>query len=399
MTRNEMWFGICSCFGACHLEIEHILQVMGEPSALYGKEREKMLTALTEGTAKTGRRPILLPKQAEALRRCTQEETIRQEMEKLTQKGIRFISIDDPAYPKRLTILKDAPFGLYVKGNLPSEEPTCGMVGARACSAYGRAMSERFAVYLAKEQVQIISGMALGIDGMCSRGALKAGGKTFVVLGSGVDVIYPKENTDLYYEILMKGGGIISEYPPGTAPLAWQFPYRNRLIAALSDLLLVMEARKRSGTLSTVACALDLGKDVYALPGRITDPLSESCNLLIREGAGMLTTPEEIAQILRGGVQNGGVPSGTVPSGGVPSGTVPSGGVPEENGGAESRLEGPAEAAARQLYLALEWEAKSLEEICRKAGMKAQEAASLITLLVLDGWAKEAAPGYYEKAR
>lgn len=388
MTRNEMWFGICSCFGACHLEIERILQVMGEPSALYGKEREKMLTALTEGTAKTGRRPILLPKQAEALRRCTQEETICQEMEKLTQKGIRFISIDDPAYPKRLTILKDAPFGLYVKGNLPSEEPTCGMVGARACSAYGRAMSERFAVYLAKEQVQIISGMALGIDGMCSRGALKAGGKTFVVLGSGVDVIYPKENTDLYYEILMKGGGIISEYPPGTAPLAWQFPYRNRLIAALSDLLLVMEARKRSGTLSTVACALDLGKDVYALPGRITDPLSESCNLLIREGAGMLTTPEEIANILHGGQpeKNARQPEKNA-------------GQPKENGGAESRLEGPAEAAARQLYLALEWEAKSLEEICRKASMKAQEAASLITLLVLDGWAKEAAPGYYEKAR
>ena len=372
MTRNEMWFGICSCVGIYRSDIGRILQVIGEPSVLYGNERRKMIAALTEGAARTGGRPVLSTEQKAALLRGTEEETVRREMEKLAKKGIRFISIDDPEYPERLMILKDAPFGIYVKGNLPSEDATCGMVGARACSAYGRAMSERFAAYLAREQVQIISGMALGIDGMCSRSALGAGGKTFVVLGSGVDVVYPKENTDLYYEILMKGGGIISEYPPGTAPIAWQFPHRNRLIAALSDLLLVIEARKQSGTLSTVGYALELGKDVYALPGRITDPLSESCNLLIREGAGMLTTPEEVLQIIYGR-------------------------MPE--GRKQKAEELPKEPAARRLFMALEWEAKSLEEICQKAGMKAEEAAGLITLLVLDGWAREASLGYYEKAR
>ena len=237
-------------------------------------------------------------------------------------------------------------------------------------------MSEKFAAVLARGKVQIISGMALGIDAICSRSALSAGGKTFVVLGGGVDVIYPKENTDLYYEILMKGGGILSEYPPGTPSLAWQFPHRNRLIAALSDLLLVMEARKQSGTLSTVGYALDMGKDVYALPGRVTDPLSESCNLLIREGAGMLTTPEEVLSLLTGDLKGNDAE------------------VQREQQGNNKEFSDPA---ANKLYAALDWDAKSLEEIAQKAQMKAEEAAFLITFFVLEGLAKEVSPGYYVK--
>lgn len=376
MTKEEMWFGICSCKGICRREIARIMQVIGEPDALYGKDRKKWIAALTEGAAASGGRPLLTADQGQELLLRTQEDMLLPAMEQMAQRGIKFISMDAPDYPERLRILKDAPFGIYVKGNLPSDAPTCGMVGARACSAYGKAMSERFASTLARAGVQIISGMALGIDGMCSSSAMSAGGRTFVVLGSGVDVIYPRENTTLYYEILMRGGGIISEYPPGTVPLAWQFPHRNRLIAALSDLLLVMEARKQSGTLSTVGYALDLGKDVFALPGRITDPLSESCNQLIREGAGMLTRPEDVLSVLTGKGHEV---------------------LSREN--EERKMTGPSEPAARRLYQAMEWESKSLEEICRKAEMKAEEAAGTITLLVLDGWAKESAPGYYEKTR
>lgn len=120
-----------------------------------------------------------------------------------------------------------------------------------------------------------------------------------MVLGCGVDVIYPSENVDLYDAILNSGGGIISEYPPGTKPYAWQFPNRNRLISALSDCILVMEARKRSGTLTTVSQALDQGKDIFALPGRTTDSLSASCNQLISEGAGLLSTPEVLLEFLK----------------------------------------------------------------------------------------------------
>ena len=368
MTREEMWFGLCSCKGIYRVDIARILKEVGDIRDLYGKNGKEHIKALAEGSKKTNGRCVLLPEQASELLKSVQKEEIHRRMEKNEERGIRFISIDSPEYPQRLNILKDAPYGIYVKGALPSEAPTCGMVGARGCSAYGRSMSEKFASVLAKGKLQIISGMALGIDGVCSRSALAAGGSTFVVLGSGVDVIYPKENTDLYYEILMRGGGILSEYPPGTPPIAWQFPHRNRLIAALSDLLLVMEARKQSGTLSTVGYALDMGKDVYALPGRVTDPLSESCNLLIREGAGMLTSPEEVLSLLTGNLCK------------------------------EEKVEPhPSDPAARSLFTVLDWEAKSLEEIAQKAQMKAEEAAGLITFLVLDGWAKEISPGYYVK--
>lgn len=370
MTIKEMWFGICSCPGIYEADIDRIIEAVGDISKLYGKKGRDIIAALSKGSRKRNGKSVLSPQQAENLLKATQEDEILRKMEDYEKRGIRFIPMGSPEYPKRFLNLRDAPAGIYVKGSLPSEQPTCGMVGARGCTAYGRAMSEKYAGVLAKGGIQIISGMALGIDGACSRSALAAGGSTFVVLGSGVDVIYPKENTDLYYEILMKGGGIISEYPPGTAPLAWQFPHRNRLIAALSDLLLVMEARKKSGTLSTVGYALDLGKDVYALPGRVTDPLSESCNQLIREGAGMLFSPEEVISVLT------------------------------RNKIEMRDLEWmPSDPDALLLYVSMDWEAKSLEEIAQKAQMKAENAAGLITFLVLDGWAKEVSPGYYAKTR
>ena len=376
MTREEMWFGLCSCQGIYRTDIERILKTVEDISNLYGKNKNRFLSELAEGSKRTNGQSVISHEQAQELRKRTEIDEIRRLMELNEKRGIRFLSIDSADYPKRLLILKDAPYGIYVKGAVPSEEPTCGMVGARACSAYGRSMSEKFAAVLARGKVQIISGMALGIDAICSRSALSAGGKTFVVLGGGVDVIYPKENTDLYYEILMKGGGILSEYPPGTPSLAWQFPHRNRLIAALSDLLLVMEARKQSGTLSTVGFALDMGKDVYALPGRVTDPLSESCNLLIREGAGMLTTPEEVLSLLTGN-QNGK--------------------ASEDQREQQGQKTGSSDPEIDQLYEALDWDAKSLEEIAQKAQIKAERAAFLITFFVLEGLAKEVSPGYYVK--
>ena len=376
MTREEMWFGLCSCQGIYRTDIERILKAVEDISNLYGKNKSRVISELAQGSKRTNGQGVITIEQAQELRKRTEQDEISRLMELNEKRGIRFLSMDAADYPKRLLVLKDAPYGIYVKGAVPSDGPTCGMVGARGCSAYGRSMSEKFAAYLAKGKVQIISGMALGIDAVCSRSALAAGGKTFVVLGGGVDVIYPKENTDLYYEILMKGGGVLSEYPPGTPSLAWQFPHRNRLIAALSDLLLVMEARKQSGTLTTVGYALDMGKDVYALPGRVTDPLSESCNLLIREGAGMLSSPEEVLSLLTGRSDE----------------------ISKE--GKSSRESQKAEFSdpkAESLYAALDWDARSLEEIAQKAQMKAEETASLITYLVLDGWAKEVSPGYYVK--
>ena len=208
--------------------------------------------------------------------------------------GIRFICIDDDGYPAGLRDIADPPYALWYRGELPGAGQLCvGIIGARSCSDYGRRSAEYFGRELAKAGVDVISGMAAGIDGLSQAACLEAGGKSYGILGSGPDVIYPRSNGRLYQD-LIKNGGVISEYIPGTAAIASNFPRRNRIISALSDVLLVIEAREKSGTFITVNFALEQGCDVYALPGRIDDPLSAGCNRLIREGAGVACSVEDV---------------------------------------------------------------------------------------------------------
>ncbi len=240
------------------------------------------------------------PKAAEILRRgrrdCSPERLARN----LQEKRIHFVWAGDPEFPRRLRNIPDPPFALYYRGRLPQEEGTSvGIVGARMASPYGREQARRFAVELAQGGIQIISGMAHGVDGIAGRGALEVSDASFAVLGCGVDICYPKENRDLY-EALCERGGVISEYRPGTEPEARLFPPRNRIISALSDALLVVEARERSGTLITVDCALEQGKDVFAVPGRICDARSTGCNELIRQGAGIAVSPKALLEELTG---------------------------------------------------------------------------------------------------
>lgn len=216
--------------------------------------------------------------------------------EKLTGKGINFTYYGAKDFPEKLRLIPDPPFGLFYLGSLPRQDrPSIAVIGARQCSEYGRCMAEYFARSMANTGVQIISGMAMGIDGISQKAALKAGGKTFGILGCGVDVIYPLSNERLYYEMIQNGGAI-SESVPGTEPKAGLFPQRNRIISALSDVVLVVEAREKSGTFITVDTALEQGREVYTIPGRCTDDLSVGCNRLIRQGAGAAIRPEDILE-------------------------------------------------------------------------------------------------------
>ncbi len=197
----------------------------------------------------------------------------------------------EEGYPKRLQNLSGAPKQLFYYGELPKEDqPTAAVIGARDCSEYGIAVTKKLGETLGRNGIQVISGMARGIDGIAQRAALQAGGTSYGVLGSGADICYPNSNRGLYEELKQKGG-IISEYEPGMPPLAQNFPPRNRIVSGLADVLIVVEAREKSGTLITVDMALEQGKDVYVVPGRITDRLSDGCNRLIRMGAGVLTDP------------------------------------------------------------------------------------------------------------
>ena len=178
-------------------------------------------------------------------------------------------------------------------------EPAAAIIGARLASGYGREQARRFGRQIGARGISVISGMARGIDGIAQKAALDAGGRSYAVLGCGVDICYPEENRELY-ERLQQQGGVLSEYPPGMQPIAKLFPPRNRIISGLSDLVLVIEARKRSGTLITVDMALEQGREVYALPGRVSDSLSDGCNRLIRQGAGPATCPQDILEYFFG---------------------------------------------------------------------------------------------------
>lgn len=212
----------------------------------------------------------------------------------LAARGIQFISEMDEEYPERLRSLADRPAALFVRGRLPEDSaPTAAIVGARSCSCYGRDMAEYFGRELGRHGIQIVSGLALGVDGAGHRGALQAGSPTFGVLGCGITTCYPSEHYELYEKILACGG-VISEYAPGVKPLAGNFPARNRIISGLSDVVLVIEAREKSGALITAEFAAEQGKEVFALPGRITDRLSRGTNQLLYQGASLLLTEENV---------------------------------------------------------------------------------------------------------
>ena len=242
---------------------------------------------------------LLTKKRAESIERSRYSWDFEGERKKLEQKGVRFVSRIDPEFPEKLKDIPNAPFAIYVKGDLPDPAlPSVAIVGARMCSEYGRYMARQFGRGLALSGVQVISGMARGIDGIAQGAALEAGGKSFGILGCGVDICYPPENKAIY-DAMLKNGGIISEYPPGMEPLANFFPMRNRIISALSDVLLVVEARQKSGTQITVDTALEQGREVLAVPGRVTDRLSDGCNYLISQGAGVATAVEDVLERLR----------------------------------------------------------------------------------------------------
>lgn len=194
-------------------------------------------------------------------------------------------------YPDKLQQVEDAPSALFVKGKLPDESlPAVAVVGARNCSPYGRSMAKELGRELAANGIQVISGLARGIDGIAQQSALEEGGASFGILGCGVDICYPEENRALYEKLAQgeNGGGIISEWKPSSAPAANHFPVRNRIISGLADALVVVEAKEQSGTFITVTSALEQGKDVYVIPGRIGDRLSYGCNRLIAQGAGII---------------------------------------------------------------------------------------------------------------
>lgn len=309
----------------------------------------------------------------QTLTEAKRKKNLENDWKKLMEKRIQFIPYFEKAYPEKLKNIQDPPYALYVLGKLPDPgQKAAAIVGARRCTPYGEQMALEYGKVLAEAGIPIISGMARGIDGAGQRGALNGGGETYAVLGCGVDVCYPRENIGLYMDI-QKRGGIISEFPPGTEPFAWNFPKRNRIISGLADCILVMEAKEKSGSLITADMGLEQGKDVYALPGPVTSVLSQGCHGLIRQGAGILTTPEELLKEMNIKVVRYGQNF-------------------DKN---EKMLESPEV----MVYSCLDLFPKGIEQLLNETNLSSQELMERLITLELKGYAKEVSRNYYIKVR
>ena len=266
-----------------------LLLRFGRPSGVF----EASEKALLDSTLSIGKKERWI-----AYIKERKEENAKREYEGLQTKGILFYPEYHPFYPVKLLSIPARPFGIFVKGKLPDiRQRSLAIVGARDCSEYGQYVARHFAEKMAQNGVAVISGLARGIDGIAQRAAMEAGGESFGVLGCGADICYPKSNEKLY-RMCMERGGILSTYLPGTPPTPNLFPPRNRIISGLSDGILIIEAREKSGTIITADLALEQGKDVFVIPGRVTDRLSDGCNSLIRQGASLIQSPEQLLEEL-----------------------------------------------------------------------------------------------------
>jgi DNA processing protein len=274
----------------------------------------------------------------------------------LAARGIFCIARSDPGFPAPLRELADPPLVVFAAGAGACARPAVSgraiaIVGARRAGAPALALARRLAAFAAGSGMCVVSGMALGVDAAGHVGALEAGGATVAVLGCGPDVAYPRTNASLHRRILEKGL-VLSEYPPGTPPAPWRFPARNRLIAAIACAVLVVEARARSGALITADHALDLGRDVLAVPGWAGSPAAAGTNGLLKAGAGMIENEDDLASWL-----------GLDP----PAAALP---APEHAALLEAAAAGPAH----------------VEELAERLGTPAPELAAALSHLELDGW-------------
>ena len=265
----------------------------------YGTADRVFQASLTELEA-TGMRAV----SAQSVATGKSLELAQQECVKAAEAGARIISLSDPEYPSRLKEIYDPPVILFVKGSIEVlAQPGIAMVGTRHPTPYGSGMAERLSTDLAARGLVIISGLARGIDTASHRGAVASKGKTVAVLGTGIDVMYPRENTRLAEQIVALGGALITEFPVGTSPTPQNFPIRNRIISGMSAGVLVVEAAEYSGTRITSRLALEQNRDVYAVPGNVTNKGSWGPNTLIKQGAKLVATWEDVWEELPTDVQ------------------------------------------------------------------------------------------------
>jgi len=321
----------------------------------------KSFLANVEGNAlKLG----LSPKQAAGLKSRTVDKS---SLTPLKKHNIEIVTIDSQDYPTLLREIDDPPLWLFVRGNKKAWQGRCiTVVGSRTPSAYGRAALEKVLPPELARELVVCSGLAYGIDSLAHRLSLEAGGRTIAVLAGGLDKIYPSSHTFLAQQIVEKGGALLSEYPPGLAPRPYRFPVRNRILAGLSPLTAVIEARLHSGTLTTARSALDYNRDLFALPGDITRPTAEGPNYLLSRGASVLSSSAVLAEYFSLNI---------------------------------SSEEEKIDSQAKKILNLLDKEAKSLDDLVGEMNRPVQEVLGLLTKLELEDLVYQTEINYYARKK
>jgi DNA processing protein len=282
-TLTLQWLALALTPGLGPGKARRLVEFFGSVQALFA-------ASLTELEA-AGLRAV----SAQSLDTGRSMEVAHDEIAKAATAGAHVVAYDHPSYPPELKQIYDPPLVLFVRGNVEVlAQPGIALVGTRHPTPYGVGMAERLACDLAARGLVIFSGLARGVDTAGHRGALSAKGKTVGVFGTGVEIVYPKENTKLVEQMLAMGGAVISEFPMGTFPAPQNFPIRNRIISGMSIGVLVIEAAEYSGTRITARCALEQNRDVFAVPGNVTNKNSWGPNTLIKQGAKLVATWEDI---------------------------------------------------------------------------------------------------------
>ncbi len=282
MNEPKYWLGFSLVPEIGPKRLAHLLQWFGSLStAWYASESHLQQSGLDK-------QPLA------NLLRLRRQIDLDEQLEKVEQSGLWLLTLDDAAYPALLKEMADAPVLLYIKGSiLPGDDLSLGIVGTRKATSYGRDAAHDLAKDLATSGITVVSGLAHGIDSAAHRGALDGGGRTFAVMGCGLNQIYPRDNIELAQAITAHGA-LISEFPIGTPPEARNFPRRNRVISGLSLGILVVEAPEASGALITANLAAEQGREVFAVPGNIYSPSSRGSNRLIQDGAKLVSNVEDI---------------------------------------------------------------------------------------------------------
>jgi len=355
------WLLVSQAPGIGSRKFQKLLDRFGDPRAILRASRQQLQAA---GAPAPGIDWLLAP----------DERAIQPSLNWLEGPGRRLLTLADPAYPTLLKELPDPPPLLYVQGDPDClSQPQLAIVGSRNPSPVGIRNAREFAACLAGAGLTITSGLALGIDGAAHRGALQRG-RTLAVTGTGLDRVYPARHKALAYEIVEQGA-LVSEFPPGVQAKPENFPRRNRIISGLSVGTLVVEATPRSGSLITARLALEQGREVFAIPGSIHNPQARGCHRLIRQGAKLVESAQDIMEEL------GALFGSLISHQSSPQPSAP---------GA-----GKLDAEYRQLLDSMGYDPVSVDELIERTGLTPESVSSMLLLLELDGHVSSAAGGYY----